>query len=113
MKSCDSLKGGLNQLAEDLSVMRIGPAHQAGSDSLLTSATFFKMMRVFFENNMNDSRYIGVLYGLGQGFDNSNITGINHGTPGTPTSGISNNVVNAKDKENTNNGGAPAYYSLT
>jgi len=115
MKSCDTLKGGLNQLAEDLNVMRIGPAHQAGSDSLLTSATFFKMMRVFFENNMNDSKYIGVLYGLGQGYDNSNISGINHGTPGTPTSGIiSTNVINAKEsKENSNNGTTNTYYSIS
>ncbi|KAG2381715.1 hypothetical protein C9374_006099 [Naegleria lovaniensis] len=71
MRSCDTLKGGLNQLAEDLGIRRIGPAHQAGSDSLLTSATFFKMMKVFFENNMNDKKYIGVLYGLGEGFDST------------------------------------------
>jgi CCR4-NOT transcription complex subunit 7/8 len=30
-------------VAEDLSVERIGPQHQAGSDSLLTAATFFKV----------------------------------------------------------------------
>lgn len=44
---------------------RIGPQHQAGSDSLLTSATFFKMKRMFFENNLDDSKFLGVLYGLG------------------------------------------------
>ncbi|ELR15719.1 ccr4associated factor, putative [Acanthamoeba castellanii str. Neff] len=65
MKSCKSLKGGLNELANDLEVERIGPQHQAGSDSLLTSATFFKMKRMFFENNLDDSKFLGVLYGLG------------------------------------------------
>ena len=80
MRSCDTLKGGLNQLAEDLGMRRIGPAHQAGSDSLLTSATFFKMMKVFFENNMNDKKYIGILYGLGEGFDSNHGLGYKNGS---------------------------------
>jgi len=48
-------------------VKRVGPSHQAGSDSLVTSLTFFKMARLFFENNIDESKYSGVLYGLGQG----------------------------------------------
>ena len=46
MKSCKSLKGGLQDVADDLKVERIGPQHQAGSDSLLTCITFFKMRKV-------------------------------------------------------------------
>jgi len=65
MKGCRNLKGGLNDLAELLEVERIGPQHQAGSDSLLTSLTFFKMKQLFFENNIDNSKYLGVLYGLG------------------------------------------------
>lgn len=49
MKSCKSLKGGLQEVANELSVKRIGPQHQAGSDSLLTGQTFFKMKEMFFE----------------------------------------------------------------
>jgi len=64
MKSCKNLKGGLNDLAEDLRVERIGPQHQAGSDSLLTCTTFFKMRSLFFENSIDDAKYLGVLYGL-------------------------------------------------
>lgn len=66
MKSCETLRGGLNQLADDLNVRRIGPAHQAGSDSLLTLQTFFRMMHRFFENNFDDTKYLGILYGLGK-----------------------------------------------
>jgi len=72
MKSCKNLKGGLNDLAEILEVERIGPQHQAGSDSLLTSATFFKMKQLFFENTIDNSKYLGVLYGLGAPYQFSN-----------------------------------------
>jgi CCR4-NOT transcription complex subunit 7/8 len=106
MKSCDALKGGLQQLAGDLGVQRIGPAHQAGSDSLLTSATFFKMMQVYFENNLNDNKYIGVLYGLGQGYDNA--SNISHGgmapqlTSGASNTGLLMGKYSATDITNMN-----------
>lgn len=58
--------GGLSRLAEDLQVERIGTMHQAGSDALLTAATFFKMVEVFFEGNLEKAtKYSGQLYGLG------------------------------------------------
>lgn len=66
MKSCENLKGGLQKVAEELQIERIGPQHQAGSDSLLTAATFFKMRSVFFETDIDDDKYMGVLFGLGQ-----------------------------------------------
>jgi len=66
MKSCENLKGGLQKTAEDLQVERIVPQHQAGSDSLLTAGLFFKIRSLFFENQIDDSKYAGVLYGLGQ-----------------------------------------------
>lgn len=72
MKSCKNLKGGLNELAEDLEIERIGPQHQAGSDSLLTSATFFKMKKQFFENSIDDTKYMGILYGLTSSYANPN-----------------------------------------
>lgn len=46
MKSCKNLKGGLQEVAEQLELERVGPQHQAGSDSLLTGAAFFKMKEV-------------------------------------------------------------------
>eukprot|EP00270_Netrium_digitus_P022230 TRINITY_DN986_c0_g1_i1.p1 TRINITY_DN986_c0_g1~~TRINITY_DN986_c0_g1_i1.p1 ORF type:complete len:267 (+),score=38.30 TRINITY_DN986_c0_g1_i1:106-801(+) len=63
MKFCDNLHGGLNRLAEALEVERIGPQHQAGSDSLVTAAAFRKLKQAFFQGSTE--KYAGVLYGLG------------------------------------------------
>eukprot|EP01065_Artemidia_motanka_P041625 TRINITY_DN5419_c0_g2_i1.p1 TRINITY_DN5419_c0_g2~~TRINITY_DN5419_c0_g2_i1.p1 ORF type:complete len:490 (+),score=116.22 TRINITY_DN5419_c0_g2_i1:64-1533(+) len=57
---------GLNKLGEDLAVDRIGPAHQAGSDSLLTCHCFFKLCRQFFTDVDSLSKHGSTLYGLGQ-----------------------------------------------
>ena len=76
MKSCKNLKGGLQEVANELDVRRIGPQHQAGSDSLLTGQTFFKMKEMFFEDDIDDSKYSGHLYGLGTNF----VVGTNGGT---------------------------------
>jgi len=64
--SCEHLRGGLNKIAEQLEVERIGPSHQAGSDSLLTAATFFKMKSAYFRDDISPLAK-NVLYGLGQG----------------------------------------------
>lgn len=64
MRSCKTLKGGLQDVADELQVARIGPQHQAGSDSLLTASTFFKMRSKYFDDEIDD-KYLGVLYGLG------------------------------------------------
>lgn len=68
MKSCKNLKGGLQEVADQLELERVGPQHQAGSDSLLTGLTFFKMRELFFEDNIDDAKYCGHLYGLGNSF---------------------------------------------
>eukprot|EP00029_Vermamoeba_vermiformis_P009161 TRINITY_DN4482_c0_g1_i1.p1 TRINITY_DN4482_c0_g1~~TRINITY_DN4482_c0_g1_i1.p1 ORF type:complete len:280 (+),score=32.26 TRINITY_DN4482_c0_g1_i1:76-915(+) len=65
MKACKNLRGGLNNLADDLEISRVGPQHQAGSDSLLTSLSFFKMKRLYFEDLIDDDKYLGILFGLG------------------------------------------------
>ncbi|EJT98783.1 CCR4-NOT transcription complex subunit 7 [Dacryopinax primogenitus] len=57
-------KGGLQDIADELGIPRIGPQHQAGSDSLLTSSVFFKICELYFPEQMNES-YRGHLYGLG------------------------------------------------
>ena len=58
MKSCKNLKGGLQEVADMLEVERIGPQHQAGSDSLLTGRAFFKMTEIYFEDELDDSKVL-------------------------------------------------------
>lgn len=66
MTHVDGLHGGLQRVAEDLKVERIGPMHQAGSDSMLTNATFFKIAEVAFASpEQVDEKYRGEIYGLG------------------------------------------------
>jgi CCR4-NOT transcription complex subunit 7/8 len=52
--------------------MRIGPSHQAGSDSLLTASTFFKMRELYFQDLFDLTDYNGKLYGLGETFSQTN-----------------------------------------
>lgn len=76
MKFCGNLHGGLNKLAETLDVERIGPQHQAGSDSLLTSKTFHKLIDTLFNGIEGVVKHRGVLYGLGS--DGNNEIILNH-----------------------------------
>ncbi|POI26818.1 hypothetical protein CIB84_009432, partial [Bambusicola thoracicus] len=46
VNKCFHFQGGLQEVAEQLELERIGPQHQAGSDSLLTGMAFFKMREV-------------------------------------------------------------------
>ena len=82
MRSCKSLKGGLQDIADDLQLERIGTQHQAGSDSLLTCLAFFKIRHLFFDDHIDDTRHQGLLFGLGSAVE----------TAGRPvTSGQGNN----------------------
>lgn len=63
--SSANVYGGLSYLAEQLQVARIGPIHQAGSDSLLTSQTYFAFMLKHFPGPDQEERFQGQLFGLG------------------------------------------------
>lgn len=78
LKSCKNLEGGLANIAEALSIKRIGISHQAGSDAILTGQTFFRMREAFFEQGKDSSqsqkvgetsekKYKGIIYGIGSG----------------------------------------------
>ena len=65
MASTESLNGGLQKVANELRVKRIGHQHQAGSDSLLTGQVFFKMYEKYFHGGLDDLKYNGHICGLG------------------------------------------------
>jgi len=66
LRNVHSIKGGgLQALATALKVERVGRNHQAGSDALLTGNVFFKLREDFFEQLMDEKKYLNTLYGLG------------------------------------------------
>lgn len=65
MASTENLNGGLQKVANELRVKRIGHQHQAGSDSLLTGQVFFKMYEKYFHGGLDDLKYNGHICGLG------------------------------------------------
>jgi CCR4-NOT transcription complex subunit 7/8 len=67
MKSCKNLKGGLQDIADDLGVSRVGTQHQAGSDSHLTCLAFFRLRQTHFDGNVDEDKYLNNLYGIGSG----------------------------------------------
>eukprot|EP00835_Amoeboradix_gromovi_P004988 NODE_429_length_8748_cov_0.280148.p5 type:complete len:262 gc:universal NODE_429_length_8748_cov_0.280148:6862-6077(-) len=63
MRYCKNLKGGLQDLGDEIKIPRVGIQHQAGSDSLLTAQCFHRIKDVYFDGEIEDS-FNGYLYGL-------------------------------------------------
>jgi CCR4-NOT transcription complex subunit 7/8 len=58
------VSGGLSELADALSVPRLGAAHQAGSDSRVSFLTYFRYLQRAFGGTLRDNKYENRLYGL-------------------------------------------------
>lgn len=63
-------KGGLNRLAYQLNINRIGQTHQAGSDSYVTIEAFHRCCDNMMINEDNLEYDKNILFGLGKGSDN-------------------------------------------
>ncbi|KAK2956605.1 putative CCR4-NOT transcription complex subunit 8 [Blattamonas nauphoetae] len=62
-------KGSLNSLAAFFNIVRHGTKHQAGSDSLLTSETYFRVAEQRFHNKREDISYLNRIAGIDDDFD--------------------------------------------
>jgi CCR4-NOT transcription complex subunit 7/8 len=58
--------GGLQSMANELNVLRVGPQHQAGSDALVTLKTFTALKSRFFEGTDRLNELENKLYGLSE-----------------------------------------------
>jgi len=64
IKDIDSFKAiGLSKLASELFLKRVGTSHQAGSDSILTLAVYFKLIEKLLKG-VNSTKYANMLHGL-------------------------------------------------
>ena len=57
-------KGGLQNLADELHVRRVGVAHFAGSDALLTGKVFWEVKNKIFAGHIDAAVYSGQIWGL-------------------------------------------------
>jgi CCR4-NOT transcription complex subunit 7/8 len=70
IKGNDNFERGLNKLADQLEVNRVGQIHQAGSDSIVTIDVFFKLKKSDLVSNAKLKEIKNILYGIGKGQDN-------------------------------------------
>lgn len=83
-------KSGLEALAESFKIKRLGAAHQAGSDSLLTGKIFFQLKDKIFGGTIPDE-HVGKTWGLSVG-----------GTMTIPYTGGAGGIANEKENAASN-----------
>lgn len=111
-------KSGLQDIAEELAVNRIGQAHQAGSDSLLTGQVYFKMREKIFNGTIDEERYCGQVWGLNAQMPSTGANNRDLNTPnmngatfynqnGTPSTPQTSNIGMASGSGQSNTPGPP------
>ena len=87
-------KGGLNKIAKELNIERHGEVHQAGSDSLVTSQVFLKLIENNSINRMGLNFGKNILFGIGDGADDSETFSYTKFAPGLDISFLLHNMNN-------------------
>ncbi|KAG8532279.1 uncharacterized protein KY384_003920 [Bacidia gigantensis] len=64
LNSFNQTKGSLQSLADELHIRRVGTAHFAGSDALITGKVFWEVKSKIFGGQINPEKYIGQIWGL-------------------------------------------------
>ena len=68
-------RSGLKDLADELGIKRIGSAHTAGSDSLLTGKVFWEIKEEIFNGAIDDEKYLGNVWGLVNTLGSASVAG--------------------------------------
>ena len=85
-------KSGLQDLADELGVKRVGTAHQAGSDSLLTGKLFWEVKKSIFNGVLDEERFVGQVWGL-NGVGGTSATGGTSGIEGQSTPNLNGATI--------------------
>ena len=94
VKGYQNMQGGLNRLAEQLKVQRMGTIHQAGSDSMLTLDVFFKLKQGGYINESKLESLKNILHGIGDGRDNDETINYTQIVNSNYQNNNSNNIMN-------------------
>lgn len=97
------LKGSLNKLASYMEVKRVGSTHQAGSDSLVTSKVFFRVLEQFGEQIDLEGERNNV-HGLVDDYNNE--------YKPVQTNNNNNTYEHPQTKSSNNNGFAPKMMAM-
>ncbi len=94
VKGYQNMQGGLNRLADQLKVQRMGTIHQAGSDSMLTLDVFFKLIQGGYinENKLKDLK--NIIHGIGEGRDNEEMINYTQIVNSNYQNNNTNNIMN-------------------
>ncbi|KAI9850925.1 MAG: hypothetical protein M1838_004811 [Thelocarpon superellum] len=103
-------KSSLQDIADELGVKRIGPTHQAGSDSLVTGKVFFEVRRLIFGGSIEEDMYLGQIWGLnGVGLPAAQAAANALASNALSNSAGASNFINGADRATyQNGGGAPS-----